>query len=478
MRSLPLRKMLAAGITDSTGLAFGWTVFLLVVTDRGGLDAAAVQSAAMLTGVALSAPFSAWLSSKLSASILLRALAVAEGCCRLGIFVLLWVAVDTRLIAPLVVVMNVLAWCAFAAMRAQVSKAEPAADRGRSLTWYAVAIAASEALAAAAASLLLVTTPPPAVMAAVAVGYALSLAPQWWVGLHAGPETGDSAAERPVLSLRRARPRPERFSWSRLPLRTLAVPCGVGAGVFFLAAGPVLLATVLAYERYGSEGVVVSAVAFASCSLAAARVQSVVGRWRPGALPAFTLGAVMIGGWSLSGHGLIWLALAQGCAGVAQCSLEGDLDARTLARLSKARALAAGLLTEGERTTALAFASSSRALGGALAVASLPLLIDRSSLAALCAVAATALLLAATLVATRIAAHTLRAVPAFSLGYAFGLLVGPLLRPPRKPGAKSGAEPGPAPAARVPEQRHQPQLPSKPGPGDDRAGVIVGARRP
>ena len=65
-RPLRLRSLLRAGMIDSTGMAFGWTVFLLVLTRRGGLDAAAVPASAMLIGIALSAPFSAWLAPRLS----------------------------------------------------------------------------------------------------------------------------------------------------------------------------------------------------------------------------------------------------------------------------------------------------------------------------------------------------------------------------------------------------------------------------
>ena len=69
-----LRLLLTAGIVDSTGLAFGWTVFLLAITDRHGLDAAALQASAMLVGVAASAPFSAWLAPRLSPQAVLLSL--------------------------------------------------------------------------------------------------------------------------------------------------------------------------------------------------------------------------------------------------------------------------------------------------------------------------------------------------------------------------------------------------------------------
>jgi hypothetical protein len=420
VRPLRLGLLLASGIVDSTGLAFGWTVFLLVINDRGGLHEVSLLAAAILVGVALSAPFSGWLSARLSPCDLLRGLAVAEGSCRLALFGLLWLNPGPELMIPVIVLMNVLAWSAFAAMRSEVSRSSESSAGGRSLTWYAAAIAGSEALAAGAASLLLSRTPPTPVMVAVAVIYVLSLTPQWWVGSHASPARPGPAA---VVG-------PGR-------LTVLLVPCGLGAGVFLLAGGPALLATVLAFERYGSTGVVVSAVSFAICSLGSARVQSLVGRWRPSALAVFVLGAVLVGGWSLSGRSLIGLAIAQGCAGLAQCALEGDLDHRIVSRLSDEMA-----------TTGLAFASSSRALGGALAVTLLPVLLNHTSLAVVCSVAAVVLLLAAAGVGGyslgRVSAsylvgfvtgrgigvvRTLHRIPApFALGYLVGVLPGALSR--------------------------------------------------
>jgi hypothetical protein len=55
---------MAAGCIDSFGLAFGWTVFNLEAVYRYGLAAAALFNAAMLVGVALSAPASGQLTSR------------------------------------------------------------------------------------------------------------------------------------------------------------------------------------------------------------------------------------------------------------------------------------------------------------------------------------------------------------------------------------------------------------------------------
>lgn len=353
-----LAVLLVAGITDSVGLAFGWTVFLLAVTARDGLDAGAVLLAAMLLGVGLSAPFCAALATHLSPRAQLRRLAISEAGCRLAAFLLLMAGCSAASMAPLVVLMNVLAWSGFAAMRAEAARTEREAGGGRSLTWYAVSIAGSEALAAAAASVLIGSRPSTALLAATAAVYAGALVPQWLAGAGA-------PAQLPART-----PNP-------VPLRLVAPVCGLGGITFLLAAGPALMATVLAFELYGRLGVVVSAVCFAACSLMSARLQAVVGRWVSAPRAAFGLGVLLVGGWALSGAGLAGLAVAQGLAGLAQCSLEGDLDARVVARLGP-----------DQHTAGLALASSSRALGGAVSVGSLPLLLAHVPLPAVCAVAA------------------------------------------------------------------------------------------
>jgi hypothetical protein len=438
-RPLGLGPLLVSGVIDSTGLAFGWTIVLLVVAERGGLDAGASMSAAMLVGIALSAPLSAWLSSRLSPRDLLRSLAVAEGACRLGVFVLLWLHAGTWSAALVVVAMNSLAWSAFAAMRTEVARAEVAraeearaeehSDSGRSLTWYAVAIASSEALAAGAAALLLDRTPSPAVLVLVTAAYVLSLIPQWWVGSHADP--GRRSPSQPVRS-RTARSWTARSwtarvwtarSWTASSresswtawfpgVRSVLAPAGLGAAVFLLAGAPALLATVLAYQRYGSKGVVVSAVAFTICSLGATRMQAALAGRHPPALPLLLLGALLIGGWSLSGHGLIGLFIAQGCAGLAQCALEGELDSRIVSRLPDVQV-----------TAGLAFASSSRALGGAVSVAALPVLLEHTSLPVVTRALAGVLLLAAAALAGIEVMHPVRHLPpSFAVGFAAGVV--------------------------------------------------------
>ena len=361
-------QILGAGLIDSTGLALGWTVFLLVVTRERGLTQAALLTSATLIGMALSAPFSAWLAPRVSPRHLLQWLAVAEGAGRLSLFVLLWKDASTLAMGPVVVVVNVLAWTAYAAMRSEISRADGGTDAGRWLTLYSAGIAASEAIAAGGASLL-IARPSALIMLVICAVYTMSLLPQWWAGSRADP-----ARHRESARLLRIAP--------------LLAPCAVGAGVFLIAGGPALLATALAFELHGSFGVVVSTVAFTAGSLGSARLQSLVARSSSMSAAVSLLGAAMAGCWAISDRGLIALALAQVCVGLTQCCIEGDLDARAVARVPPHAA-----------TAALACAASCRALGGAAAVAVLPALITHTSLTAI-SLAAAGLLAAIGLVAT------------------------------------------------------------------------------
>lgn len=360
VRRLRLGHLITAGAIDSTGLALGWTVFLLIVTAERGLGPASVLTSATLVGMALSAPLSAWASWRMSPRRLLQVLAVGEGACRIGIFVLLSAESRTLVMAPVVVLMSALAWSAYAAMRAEVSRAE-ATSNGTSLTRYAVAIATSEAIAAAGASLL-ITRPSAQLMLVVSGVYGLSLAPQWWVGSHAP----------------RTRRQERGFA---LGLSTIFPACAAGGGVFLVAGGPALMATALSYERYGPLGVVASAGSFAIGSLGATRLQAYVARQSSTTASACLLGAVMLGSWATADRSIILLAAGQVCVGLTLCCLEGDLDARVMARIGELP-LAASLAT----------ASACRALGGAVAVAALPTLLQHAPLMLLASAGAVVLL--------------------------------------------------------------------------------------
>ena len=388
-----LQGLLAAGLIDSAGLAFGWTVFTLAVTDHvKGLAAAAVYQAAMLAGVALSAPFTRWVTARMDGRPLLRALAVSEGICRAAVLLLFLAHAPQPVIAAVVVAMNVLAWTGYAAMRAEVTAVQPGAA---ALTRYALCVAGAEALAAAGAASLIDPTRRGAVALTVPI-YALSLIPQWWAASAARvvrhPPTASvehtqwniPARCAPVhvcaRSLRRVYPRwPGAGAWT-------------GGGLVMVgASGPALLANVLAYQRYGRPGVAVSALALTTGALISPHLSARLDRLattgativRPNILWPL-LGAGMIAGWALAEASIAGLVLAQTMAGMAQTTFEGTMDHHCVRMGNTARA-----------TTSLSKASASRALGGAAAVIVLPAILHHVSLTLVAGIATGALLLAA-----------------------------------------------------------------------------------
>src|SRR4029450_5886504 len=84
-----LRRLTATALVDSFGLSLGWTVFSLHVTASRGLAGLGLCNAAMLVGVALSAPVAARLSARLDGRALLRLPCVTEAVLRVGTFALL-----------------------------------------------------------------------------------------------------------------------------------------------------------------------------------------------------------------------------------------------------------------------------------------------------------------------------------------------------------------------------------------------------
>src|SRR5919201_5018848 len=67
-----LDQLLLTGLLDSFGMTLGWTVFSLLALRANGLAGLGAYSAAMLVGVTLSAPVTAWLSPRLGNGALLR----------------------------------------------------------------------------------------------------------------------------------------------------------------------------------------------------------------------------------------------------------------------------------------------------------------------------------------------------------------------------------------------------------------------
>ena len=143
-----VRTLLAAGLLDSFGLSLGWTAFILIAVGRGGLAAAGEYNAAMLVGVVGSAPVTGWIASRVDGRVLLTGTGSVELVLRVGTLAGLLVGWPAPLLAAGVVAMNVAAWSGYAGMRAEVAAVDPGP---RSLTRYAVAIAAVEAVGAGVA---------------------------------------------------------------------------------------------------------------------------------------------------------------------------------------------------------------------------------------------------------------------------------------------------------------------------------------
>jgi hypothetical protein len=391
-----LRELLLAGVADSFGMALGWTVLVLLAVSRGGLAEAALYNAAMLAGVVLSAPVTGWLARRLSGRALLRGAAGLEMLLRVGVLAGLIAGLPSALIAAGVVVMHVAAWAGFAGMRAEVTAVAPGA---RAMTRYALCIAAVEAAGTGLGALLPVGPgghPTGAMLVAVYVLYAGALLPT-------------------LVSARRARITPHRAAPAR-PAGTPARPAGTraggradltdgpagstagharatdghvrsagprrpavsprllvaGGGVMLLASGPTLLAVPLTTELHGRAWVAGTAVAFSlGCLLSTAAI-AVAGRVRLPAVLRWSLwGMGMLAGWIAAPLHAVWVLFAQFLAGLSQTAFEGDMDAR-----AAAEAPPDGV------TTALAYSASVRALGGAVAVRALPVLVAAPAIGA------------------------------------------------------------------------------------------------
>lgn len=346
------RRLLAVGLVDSFGLALGWTVFSLALLAERGLGAVGVVNAAMLVGVALSAPVTAALSARWDGRPLLRRASLCESALRLATFGLFLAGAPLAVLAAAAALSHVLAWTGFAVTRAEVAAAVRVGSFGgaATMTTYLVGIAAVEALGAAGAALL--PTPRGLVLLAVVVVYSSSVLP--------------TAVLARAAVTRRA------------PRRRLAVPDGAapfllgGAGVMLLASGPTLLSVALAAQLHGRGAVAPAAVAFTVGSLLAPFGTARVARssLSPG-LVGTLWGVGMIAGWALAPLSLVGLLAAQLLSGLSMTALEGTMDAR-VAEDGPATA-----------TAGLAWTAAARALGGAAAAAGAPALIAASSLGAL-----------------------------------------------------------------------------------------------
>jgi hypothetical protein len=348
-----IRELLIAGLTDSFGMALGWTVVNLVAVARGGLQEAGLYNAAMLAGVVLAAPATGWLTGRLHGRTLLTLAAAGEAVLRAGVLVALLAGLPSPVVAAGVAVMSVAAWTGFAGMRAEVAAADP---RPAVMTRYVMGLAAVEAAGAALAALLHLR--PGGMLAtslavAIAAVYALSLVPTLLCARGAvvrRPEGGGGA--RPGLL-------------AGVPLSLL----GGAAGVMLLASGPTLLSVALATELYGHTAVVGAAVAFSVGSLLSSTAVGLIGRTGLPASLAWPLwGAGMLIGWVAAPSHLWGLFGAQLLSGLSMTAFEGVTDARVAERAE-----------EGRVTAALAWSAAARALGSAVAVRTLPLLVAAPS---------------------------------------------------------------------------------------------------
>ncbi|HEU5271800.1 MAG TPA: hypothetical protein VFU36_17905, partial [Jatrophihabitans sp.] len=185
-----IRALLTAGLLDSFGLSLGWTAFILIAVGRGGLPAAGLYNAAMLAGVVGSAPVTGWFAGRVAGRVLLTCTGSVELVLRVGTLAGLLIGWPPALLAAGVAAMNVAAWSGYAGMRAEVAAADPGP---RSLTRYAVAIAAIEAIGAGVAALLPISGDGRlggAVTAAILIVYASSVTPQFLIARTSAVRSG------------------------------------------------------------------------------------------------------------------------------------------------------------------------------------------------------------------------------------------------------------------------------------------------
>ncbi len=351
-----LAGIVGAGVVDSLGLSVAWTVLLLHVTRVHGLAAAGACSAALLVGVALSAPVAGWASRRLDGRTLLRTATALEVLARVGTFVALVTGAPLWVVASCVVGLSVTGWTGYAGMRAEVAAATttlPAA-----LTWYGTLVAAVEAVGVALASLL----PPTggtngddAVLLVVMGLSAAALLPTLGVARTSRVGRGAPAGHGRDL-------RPERRRRVAVPRASRSVVAGVA--LMAVASAPTLLAVALAAELHGRAAVGPAAVAFTAGSLLAPAVASRVQLSDANRLPTWALcGVAMVCGWVLAPLHLVWLCVAQLASGLGMTTLEGLLDTVAAQRQPH------------DVTGALARATAGRALGSAAGTAVLPLAI-------------------------------------------------------------------------------------------------------
>ncbi len=420
---IPRRRLLAltaAGLIDSLCLSAAWTVLLLDVVGHHGLAAAGAFSAAMLIGVALSAPVAHRASQLLGGRRLLRTSASIEAVLRVAVAVLVLGGAPLWVSAPAVTLLNVLAWTGYAGMRAEVAALGLGST---SLTTYGTAVAAVEAGGVAVAAFLPLDgdlrTP---LLVAVMGAYVLALLPTFVV---AGGSPVAPAGRRPT-GQRRESP--------------LTPPVVAGALLMLLASGPTLLSVALTEQLFGRTAVPAAALAFTAGSLLAPWAARVLDRRAVRSGPVWwAMAGGMAVGWSVASQSVALLCLAQLLSGLCMTLLEGLLDTAA----TEYRPQAA--------TGALAMASAGRAFGSAGSTAVLPAMVAGAGLGP--STGALAVLLGAAALAAGVAAARRR--------------------------APHGRHRHPGPQARAARRVHRPTLavPLVLSPGGARAPSLVLSRR-
>ncbi len=224
------------------------------MAEEHGLAAVGVCSAAMLVGVALSAPVAGRVAARLDGRRLLGTVTVVE----LGLRVTLAAA---RPVAGArcccwslcVGVMNITAWTGYAAMRAEVAAVRPGPA---ALTWYGTGVAAVEAGGVALAAFLTVD---PAARHGVLVGSS-------WSPTCSGscPPCWSRAARASAGPLR-----------CRRAARGVCPSCPLAGGLLMLVgSAPTLLYVALSEQAHGRTAVAAAAVSFVVGSLVAGTLAS------------------------------------------------------------------------------------------------------------------------------------------------------------------------------------------------------------
>ncbi len=349
-----LTALMGAGLLDSLCLSMAWTVVVLWVAEEHGLAAVGVCSAAMLVGVALSAPVAGRVAARLDGRRLLGTVTVVELGLRLTLAVLVLAQAPLPLLVVCVGVMNISAWTGYAAMRAEVTAVRPGPA---ALTWYGTGVAAVEAGGVALAAFL--TVDPAArqgVLVALMVTNVLGLLPTLLVARASRVPRGAAAVEG------------RRGRLSYLPV--------AGGLLMLVGSAPTLLYVALSEEAHGRTAVAAAAVSFVVGSLVAGTVASSVLRRLGSSSTLYCLVAAgMVLGWVVAPVSVPLLCVAQLMSGVCMTLLEGLLDNAAASR-------------EPDRVTgALASVTAGRALGSAAGTAALPLLVAQTGLSSAAAVA-------------------------------------------------------------------------------------------